>query len=223
MDSSSLDRALADAEMMAAAYPEEVEILDNHHDSLQHIQLRLSDKAHCVLVLPQGYPDVPLEVERYRSVEKSRMEAVVAAIREKAQECKGMEAGLFCCAVALEAWEAYEESSVLPLEEEDVPSPCPPPVVMSRNSTTFHWISGEPLLDRKSAFQAHLCRITKEADVRPALAELLDGNSKLRRASHNMVSGCRCAVVLPTVVAVSDLTSRCSHRLSSTPTASRNP
>ena len=49
------------------------------------------------------------------------------------------------------------------------------------------WISGEPLVDRKSTFVAHICRVVTERDVHEALHQLLDRNSKLQRATHNMV------------------------------------
>ena len=50
----------------------------------------------------------------------------------------------------------------------------------------YHWISGEPLLDKKSSFQAHLCEVHSEEDVRGALQQLLTSSSKIQRASHNM-------------------------------------
>jgi hypothetical protein len=56
------------------------------------------------------------------------------------------------------------------------------------NHTTkvYEWISGEPLLDKKSAFQAHLCKVYSERDVKDSLHQLLTSSSKIQRASHNM-------------------------------------
>jgi Uncharacterized protein family UPF0029 len=51
----------------------------------------------------------------------------------------------------------------------------------------YHWISGETLLDRKSTFQAHACRVSSDDDVACALRQLIDGSSKIQRATHNMV------------------------------------
>ena len=50
----------------------------------------------------------------------------------------------------------------------------------------YTWISGQPLLDRKSSFQAHLCEVYSENDVREALYQLLTSSSKIQRATHNM-------------------------------------
>ena len=52
--------------------------------------------------------------------------------------------------------------------------------------TVYEWISGEPLLDKKSAFQAHLCKVYSESDVKDSLHQLLTSSSKIQRASHNM-------------------------------------
>lgn len=41
-------------------------------------------------------------------------------------------------------------------------------------------------MDRKSTFRAHACRVDSEQAVHEALFQLIDGNSKLQRASHNM-------------------------------------
>ena len=54
------------------------------------------------------------------------------------------------------------------------------------NDNCFTWISGDPLVDRKSVFQAHLCRLENEANVAPALQQLLTSSSKMQRATHHM-------------------------------------
>lgn len=189
MDEESLERALADVEMLTAAYPDEVSCDNGATDQLPwHVTLRLSETAHVQLSLGKGYPTSSnIEISSYRcgSDEKSRMEAVLVAIRSAAQECltDGMEGGFACCAAALEAWnESGQDINTVVIEESA-------PVLQLQEEAsgqTYRWTTGEPLLDRKSAFQAHVCRITAESDVRPALFQLLNGNSKLQRATHNM-------------------------------------
>lgn len=48
-------------------------------------------------------------------------------------------------------------------------------------------ISGEPLTERKSTFQAHLAPVKTVADVKTVMDELLS-NSKIQRATHNMMA-----------------------------------
>jgi Uncharacterized protein family UPF0029 len=56
-----------------------------------------------------------------------------------------------------------------------------------KNVAVFPWITGQPLVDRKSTFLAHACPVSCEADVKIAMQQLLDSHSKYRRATHNMV------------------------------------
>jgi Uncharacterized protein family UPF0029 len=58
----------------------------------------------------------------------------------------------------------------------------------NNNNEKFTWITGKPLVDRKSTFLAHACHVSCEADVKLALQQLLTSHSKYRRATHNMVS-----------------------------------
>jgi hypothetical protein len=190
MSHDSLERALADFEMLIAAYPDEIRSFtqDNTAAFPLRIALQLSPTAHCDLQISEGYPvESNLQVTSYRSnpEEKGRMEAVLSAIRGTSEECleNQVEGAFACCAAGLEAWKHTKEGHrVL----EGVSS-----LNIARNQTAeartlFRWIIGEPLIDRKSTFLAHACRVTSEADVRQALHQLLDGNSKLQRSSHNM-------------------------------------
>ena len=48
-------------------------------------------------------------------------------------------------------------------------------------------VHGEPITDRKSTFQAHLCRVSSREQVRAVLAAL-NTDRKIARATHNMVA-----------------------------------
>lgn len=200
----SLDRALADVELLLSAYPDETQAIHDGGDDSGadasfplRVQLGLSDTALITLEWVQGYPvQTSVQVYSYRSSpsEKSQMESAVSAVRTAASEAleDHVEAGFVCAAAARETWEAEarlqedfkkadERKQAIQQATLDVPS---------QQHKVYEWKTGEPLTDRKSAFQAHVCRIGCESDVKPALSRLLDGNSKLHRATHNMVSTC---------------------------------
>jgi len=198
----SLDRALADVEMLEAAYPTEIETANKARRFPLHVTLRLSDTAHCQLELVRGYPtETNVRISSYRSgssaPEKARMEAALSAVRRTAGEClqDGAEGGFACCAAALEAWNGVEpeddgagDAAVSAGEKNDgTVQEGGGGGGKEEDEKRFEWITGGPLVDRKSTFIGHVCRISCEADVRPALSQLLDGNSKLQRATHNMV------------------------------------
>lgn len=62
-------------------------------------------------------------------------------------------------------------------------------VATTNSNTIYQWTSttNEPVVDRKSVFIGHVCPIDREADVRPALDQLLTSTTKLQRATHHMV------------------------------------
>ena len=144
----------------------------------------------------------------YRSNQhnKAGIDAVAHRVREVAQECldEQMEGALACCTAALEEWNEQQERLVLENERQSVlsSSSSSPATTVSSVGTGrsqsgtalsmppplkhFDWVSGEPLLDRKSTFQAHVCVVHTEQDVLDALSVLIDNSSKLQRASHNM-------------------------------------
>jgi hypothetical protein len=180
----SLERALADLEMLKAAYPDEVSSSSETTTFPLRFSLNLSSDSFVELEFIQGYPVTSgLQISSYRSPEKVRMDAVVRTIRETAQECFEDEAegGFLCCAAALEAWNDTSHQAEEEIQE-DIQEPEPPPL------SSVQWITGGTLVDRKSVFQAHACRVTSEQEVHEALHQLLDGNSKLKRCTHNMVS-----------------------------------
>lgn len=204
----SFERAVADLEMLAAMYPDETSVSEAVSTSTSTFPLKVtfhfSETAHIQLELVSGYPtDTGIQVVSYRSSpdEKARMEEAVTAFRSTAKECldDGIEGCFACCAAALESWNDFDDGSndlgnkdteIDPsvegtelAQEEAVPQPP---------EKVFHWISGEPFVDRKSTFQAHACRISSDKDVKEALHQLLDGNVKLKRTTHNMVSAVEC-------------------------------
>ena len=179
----SLERAIADLEMLKAAYPDEVSTSLDTTFPLR-FSLHLSSESFVELEFRQGYPVTSgVQISSYRSPEKGRMDAVVRAIRKSAQNCLDdeVEGGLPCCAAALEAWNEASHQIEEVMEERIKQPETPQP-------STVQWITGEPLIDRKSVFQAHACRVTSEREVHEALQQLIDENSKLKRCTHNMVS-----------------------------------
>jgi hypothetical protein len=213
----SFERAVADLEMLAAMYPDETSTSVPEAGTgtgttgtstfpLQ-VTFRFSETAHIQLELVVGYPiDTGIQVKAYRSSpdEKARMEEAVTAVRNTAKECldDGIEGCFACCAAALQTWSDFDDgSSDLDNKDTGIDPSAPTesaqqessvPQQPQRQGKVFHWITGEPLVDRKSTFQAHACRISSDRDVREALHQLLDGNSKLKRTTHNMVSAVEC-------------------------------
>lgn len=180
----SFERALSDLLMLKAAYPDEVSSSSETTTFPLRCSLHLSSDSFVELEFIQGYPVTSgLRICSYRSPEKVRMDAVVRAIRETAQECLEDEAegGFLCCAAALEAWNDTSHQTEEEIHE-DLQEPEPPP------ASTVQWITGGTLVDRKSVFQAHACRVRSEQEVHEALHQLIERNSKLKRCTHNMVS-----------------------------------
>jgi hypothetical protein len=194
----SLERALADLEMIQAAYPDEISLPADEHGPYQTLPrkftLHLSEHASLTMELQEGYPTrTGVQISDFRSTkptDKMRLESVVQAVRRVAKECQDdeMEGSISCCAAALEAWNdadsAFNETAEtveangrehLRIQE-----------TKASSTTSYNWISGEPLLDRKSAFQAHICAVHSEKEAREALHQLITSSSKIQRATHNM-------------------------------------
>jgi hypothetical protein len=221
-------RARADLELVAAAYPDEVQLppeLDRDDDGGATAErelkfpilftLRFDPASTVQLEIPAGYPTrgPGLRVASYRSnsaESKLQMELAVSAIRKASLECleDGVEAALACCAAGLESWREGGTADLLLSAEQPFTGreESTTASALHRNSLdadlidnptlslgsrdhaeAVEWISGDPIVEKKSVFQAHVCRISREAQVLAALHHLLDGNSKLQRATHNMV------------------------------------
>jgi hypothetical protein len=208
--SSSLDLALADVEILRSAYPDETSLDDTPSTAFPlHLVLHLSETAYIQLEWNEGYPVTSnVQVPVYRSKRPSdhaRLEQAVAAVRITAASClsEGVEGGLACCAAALDAFHSSSAvdqhdttkiapdpidddhrngSSSLLSRSDGAPIPSPP-----QQQPVYTWMIGEPLVDRKSVFLAHLCRIHVESQVEPAIQQLLHSHSKYQRATHNMV------------------------------------
>jgi hypothetical protein len=185
MEEESFERALADLEIIQAAYPEVT--ANNDAPTLFPLQftLHLTEHAFVTMEFQEGYPTssgVQISSYRSRSDEKSRMEVTVSAIRRVSLECQDdeMEGGITCCSTALESWNDFVEGKDSEPESEKIEA-------MPKVDTNYEWISGEPLVDKKSTFRAHLCRVNSEQQVHEALHQLITGSSKIQRASHNMV------------------------------------
>ena len=200
----SLERARADIEIIQSCYPDEISSCSScDESSVFPFQFTLalsaeSDANNLTLRLDPGYPiKSGVQIANYRtdSVKyKARLEAVVRAVRKVSSECQEdeVEGCIACCAIALEIWNDY----ALDDENNSGNDHAAELEATSQNASNgdrkssiekhYHWISGEPLLDKKSSFQAHLCEVHSEEEVRGALQQLLTSSSKIQRASHNM-------------------------------------
>jgi len=185
-EEENLVRALADLELLEAAYPDEISTKEDSIFPLR-FSFRLPDSSSVInLELPSGYPLLnAVRITSFHATTsggKARLEAAVAAMKKAALEALELEeeGGLACCAAGFEAWHDYtEETSVLQAEQ------VSPPIF--KKAVKIHkWITGAPLVDRKSSFIAHVCSVSKEHDVHEALDQLIHDNPKLTRASHNM-------------------------------------
>lgn len=210
---SSLDSALADIELLCAAYPEEVvfkgePVQDVNGDHQQDnyaasptasrhcfpltVTIHLDDHSLMDFQFNEGYPEnSTITVSRYRSTKdySCLLEAVRAA-EKMALDCmeEGVEGALPCCAAAFEAWNGAKEDQTLSSSDAPVSlGDGAADVANELSQPSVVWISGEPLLDRKSTFQAHLCLVNSEDDVQNALQALHTINNKIARATHNMV------------------------------------
>jgi putative IMPACT (imprinted ancient) family translation regulator len=172
-------------------------------------------QASLTMALPWGYPvTAGVQIVDYRShsaEHKVRLDRVVRAVRAVSLECQQdkMEGAIACCAVALETWDTNFDGEKDHRRDEndddsrstsptvDVVDDAAPSVYFSskhdkKNLTRperqrhYKWITGKPLVDKKSTFQAHVCLVYSEMEVREALHELLSSTSKIQRATHNM-------------------------------------
>ena len=200
----SFERELADIELLQAAYPDEIDVpssINNNNNKSFPLHVTLSLEHHDASVstigleFQEGYPTkTGISISSYRSSQKERIDQVARRVRQAAQESleDEMEGALACCAAAMEAWSDYEQE-----EQEnaaaagvDYDQTVSVPIVASSNdepSKVYKWISGEPLMDRKSTFVAHVCQVSSEVEVKEALDQLISSSSKIQRATHNMV------------------------------------
>ena len=195
--SDSLDRALTDIAMLQSAYPDEIDVAVAIDGAQMqqfplHVTLRLDENGNSSITLEfvDGYPiQTGIQISSYRSACKDKVDAVARAVRLAAEECleEGIEGGLACCAAAMETWQDFDAQQQ-PLSND---SSCKEKtstvsIPLSQPSRDYKWITGEPLMDRKSIFLAHACRVSNEKAVREALTQLLSSSSKIQRATHNM-------------------------------------
>jgi hypothetical protein len=218
----SLARTLADLELVASAYPDEVQLPGNlqrwmhredsengrtqnfKDDNVVQFPIRFTlyfDPISFVLLeITAGYPSrgAGLRVVSFRnnsSENKARMESAVSAIRLASLECleEGVEAGLMCCSAGLDRWNEGADGAASgtlcdTVDDTSNSDECP------EGSDALCWVSGDPVVEKKSVFQAHVCRISTEVQAQSALRKLIGGSSKLQRATHNMVrlwNGCQ--------------------------------
>jgi len=192
---SSLERARADLEIIQSCYPDEIYDSSSPLKFPFQFTLKLSDHVSLTLKLEPGYPIVTgVQIAAYqtnKTQNKACLEAVVRAVRKVSFECQeeGMEGCISCCSIAFFTWNSNNNDD--DLDNESFPSTSVDKNTENsdeiENHTEFYkWISGEPLLDKKSSFQAHICKVYSESEVQESLHQLLTSSSKIQRASHNM-------------------------------------
>jgi len=184
----SLERARADIEIIQSCYPDEITASSSCEDNFPFsFTLQLAEGSAITLRLEKGYPTISgVQIADYRTdswKQKTRLEAVVRAVRKGSDECQDdeIEGCMSCCAIALETWNDFEEDTDIHDSTDDAT-----PSIPQTPEKHYEWISGEPLMDRKSSFQAHLCEVYTEQEAREALQQLLVSSSKIQRATHNM-------------------------------------
>jgi hypothetical protein len=211
----SFERALADLAIVESAYSEEIQLFENENNTYANdtfplrFTLKLKENnsvngeddvaAHVTLEFVAGYPkETGVQIVSYRSRSpgnKIRLDETVAAIRKTAAECleEEMEGGLTCCATALEVWNDFHDNNPdaaghsSSIDGNAGGSSVPQRANYSSANHHYTWITGEPLVDRKSTFQAHVCQVFSEREVKESLQQLIEYNPKLQKATHNMV------------------------------------
>lgn len=210
----SFERAISDLQILLAAYPDEI-LLDGQSSNGDNddfdrpnwfpliFTLTLPKDGHkfgasVTMEFPKGYPtSKSLEVISYRSsptVKKEIIEQVVNAINQTAFEALntygGEECGLTCCAAAIDSWTTLiEAEQQIISDQEQAAVEVQNQERINQDDLDIHWITSEnTLIDRKSVFQAHLCIVSSEDMVKRAVNKLIEGSTKIQRATHNMVS-----------------------------------
>jgi hypothetical protein len=156
--------------------------------------------ATITMELPKGYPvSKSLQVVSYRcapSIKKDVIEHAVSSVKDAASEALhsfgGEECSLSCCAIAIETWKTLIEAEAENQHQTKTGHGSKDYDVKDLNNNNddddIEWItSDKTLIDRKSVFQAHLCKVTSEDMTKRAVNKLIEGSTKIQRATHNMV------------------------------------
>jgi len=126
-----------------------------------------------------------------KKVPKKHVEDVMSVIRQTSKECleNEEEGALSCCLAAQQVWDEFKEEQRRQIEETNLKTSIE--VEVEQVDVDIDWITGKDdnvgfITDRKSTFQAFVCRINSEDMALRAVNNLISGNSKLQRATHNM-------------------------------------
>mmetsp|Transcript_18667 Transcript_18667/g.26454 ORF Transcript_18667/g.26454 Transcript_18667/m.26454 type:complete len:298 (+) Transcript_18667:17-910(+) len=209
-EEGGVQRAKADLEILLAAFPDEVTMIEAPDDSSLSpnrfiLSLTSSNKqsdtathqkqlhwANITMEFPiNGYPTTsPLRVLSYRGggCTKQLLERIVCLIRDVAKECclHGEDAAIPCCSAATTAWvEALEANDTSATQALEVEQQKQLEQEIKMQWDDIQWITGETITDRKSVFQAHVTQVHSDEMVQRALEKLMS-NSKIARATHNM-------------------------------------
>lgn len=150
----AFEQTRANLELLLAAFPDEILLIDNIDDGVPKFILSLkSDKQYWANITMQLSSSGILTVVSYRGSPCSKhiLEKIVTTVREVATE-HGEEAAIPCCCAATNLWtEEIENATALLLQQEsaeELSKQRDGDHVMS-NLEDIQWISGEPMTDRK--------------------------------------------------------------------------
>jgi len=195
------ERILAEVEMLMAAFPDEVTLLDSEETKfLLHLGEHGNDRWNAQVTIQMSCNEangLRLQVLSYRGspqCPKHILEETVAKIKATIKEAELEEAfspTINCCLAAHSKWtDLVEAESRKIVDQHDTQRKEKQERLTQQlleEGEDVEWISStEPLVDRKSVFQAHICHVTSEDKVRRALNKLLLSSSKLQKATHNM-------------------------------------
>ena len=181
---------------LEAVYPDELKVVKPH----QTYSIQLEESGNSLTLYFEFHADYPVAMPPRFQLESFLLDEVSKAelrneLLEKFEEDSGV---LFAWVehineflsrlppipvVNTEPVKLQVENSV-PHEPVVAPAPVSALGDTSRELEIFH---GEPLTDRKSVFQSHVCRVSSVGEVEQMLT-LLKSNKKIAQATHNILA-----------------------------------
>lgn len=148
----AIEKSMANLELLLAAFPDEITLLDTIDDGVPKFLLTLkSDKQYWANITMQLLPSGQLDIVSYRgsSCSKHSLEKILSVVREVATE-HGEEAAIPCCCAATNLWtEEIEKATRQQETVEEVSNQKRDVDHVLSNLDDIQWISGEPVTDRK--------------------------------------------------------------------------
>ncbi len=192
MDSTEdVSRVVDEVEALKAIYGEDSVAFDAVRRTLT---IQISDKASLAMIVPQSYPSnsrpVNVTLRTCGLVRSQAAELVTSALEEVHSNHPEYAECIFdYCQLVLIALESQGGVSDQRSNDEAVSTDDRTGDRSSGDSPLAGRIvvHGEPLIDRKSVFQAHGIRVSSAEEAQCFVAYLLDEFPKLRSATHNVM------------------------------------